>query len=182
MSVRSSPICGRAFGWLSIFAASEVDFIYGPNVLGLVACDAIPLLTSHIHPTFQVSAIVDKNCTVSSSAVNFGSRGVLNSAVTANGQVSVRCTLSTPYTVGLDNGISGSGPTARAMKLGTRSIIYGLYQDAGYLNAWGNSGGGLVAGSGTGNAQAYTVFGRASAQATPPPGTYADTVVITVTY
>jgi spore coat protein U-like protein len=41
----------------------------------------------------------------------------------------------------------------------------------------------VLSSSGTGNAQNVTVYGRVpSGQATVPPGAYADTVTVTVTY
>ena len=39
-----------------------------------------------------------------------------------------------------------------------------------------------LGGTGTAATQSIPVYGRVPAQATPPPGTYSDTVVATVTY
>jgi len=39
-----------------------------------------------------------------------------------------------------------------------------------------------VSGTGSGAAQNFTVFGRVPSQTTPPPATYSDTIVTTVTY
>ena len=39
-----------------------------------------------------------------------------------------------------------------------------------------------LAGTGTGLAQSATVYGRIPPQATPSPGTYNDTIVVTLTY
>jgi len=39
-----------------------------------------------------------------------------------------------------------------------------------------------VAATGNGASQSYTVYGRVPAQTTPAPGTYTDTVTVTVTY
>ncbi|MCE3520182.1 spore coat protein U domain-containing protein, partial [Escherichia coli] len=35
---------------------------------------------------------------------------------------------------------------------------------------------------GSGAAQPYTVYGRVPVQTTPAPGTYTDTITVTVTY
>jgi spore coat protein U-like protein len=39
-----------------------------------------------------------------------------------------------------------------------------------------------LTGTGTGLAQSPTVYGRIAPQATPSPGTYNDTIVVTLTY
>jgi len=84
--------------------------------------------------------------------------------------------------VALGNGNNGSGPTVRKMKLGSGLITYGLYRDAGFTGPWGDTGGTVATGSGSGADQDLTVFGRVPAQATPAAGTYTDTIVVTVTY
>jgi spore coat protein U-like protein len=40
----------------------------------------------------------------------------------------------------------------------------------------------MVSGTGIGSSQNYTVYGRVQAQTTPAPGTYTDTITVTVTY
>lgn len=64
------------------------------------------------------------------------------------------------------------------------AVVYGLYKDAGRSQPWGDGAtpGSTVAGTGTGAAKGYTVYGRVPPQTTPTPGTYSDTVVVTVTY
>jgi spore coat protein U-like protein len=48
---------------------------------------------------------------------------------------------------------------------------------------WGNTvGTDTVAGTGNGSGQVYTVYGQISAQTTPAPGTYNDTITVTITY
>lgn len=78
---------------------------------------------------------------------------------------------------------SGGRITARKMVLGANSIAYQLYQNATRSTVWGNTvGTNTVAGTGNGNVQLLTVYGSVPAQATPPAGTYSDTVTVTVTY
>jgi spore coat protein U-like protein len=130
------------------------------------------------------SATVLANCTVSASGVNFGASGSINTNVDATGTVSVQCTNATPYSVALNGGNAGAGdPTQRKMSKGTETITYGLYQNPARSLPWGSaSGGNTVGGTGSGASQALTVYGRVASQATPSPGTYTDTVVVTVTY
>jgi spore coat protein U-like protein len=68
------------------------------------------------------------------------------------------------------------------MTLGPETITYGLYRDSARSLVWGSLAGSTVSGSGNGTATAHPVYGRVPPQATPPPGTYSDTVVATVTY
>jgi len=88
---------------------------------------------------------------------------------------------STPVTVALDNGATGTGPTARQMKSGTKAITYGIYRDAAATLPWGNTSGTNTASlsSGTGT---LTAYGRVPAQVSPAPGSYADVVNVIITY
>ena len=71
------------------------------------------------------------------------------------------------------------------MTSGANLLNYNLYVDAARTNVWGDGSGTTftIANSGTGAAQAVNVYGRVpSGQTTVPPGGYADTVAVTVTY
>lgn len=63
-------------------------------------------------------------------------------------------------------------------------MTYGLYKDAARSQPWGDATtpGSTVAGAGNGLVQQLTVYGRVPPQTTPSPGTYTDTVVVTLTY
>ncbi len=128
-----------------------------------------------------VSAVVARQCTVSATSLAFPTRSALTAPVTATATISVSCNASTPVTIALDNGATGTGPTARQMKSGANAITYGIYQDSGATMPWGSTSGTDTAslGGGTGT---LTAYGRVPAQASPPPGSYADVVNVTVTY
>lgn len=134
--------------------------------------------------TFSATATVVSSCNVSATNLNFGSTSILASNIDAASSVSVQCTNSTPYTVSLNGGNSGAtDPTQRKMSSGGNQITYGLYRDAGRSLAWGNNiGSNTLGGTGTGSAQALTVYGRVAPQSTPPAATYQDTIVVTITY
>jgi spore coat protein U-like protein len=96
----------------------------------------------------------------------------------------VQCTNTTPYNIGLDAG-TGTGATVAVRKLSTGGVTvnYTLYSDSGRTTVWGNTvSTDTVAATGNGASQSYTVYGRVPAQTTPAPGTYTDTVTVTVTY
>jgi spore coat protein U domain-containing protein, fimbrial subunit CupE1/2/3/6 len=116
--------------------------------------------------------------------VNFGSSGPIQSNVDAAGTVTVQCTSSTPYAVALNGGNAGaSDPTKRKMTRGAETITYGLYQNSARSQPWGSTTGtNTVGGTGAGSNQSLTVYGRVASQTTPSPGTYTDSVVVTVTY
>ena len=130
------------------------------------------------------TATVPSNCLVSASGVNFGSAGIIASNVDATGSTTVQCTNTTPYTVGLDGGTSSAtDPTQRKMSKGSEKITYGLYQNSARNQPWGNTiGSNTESATGTGSGQALTVYGRVGSQTTPSPGSYSDSVVVTVTY
>jgi spore coat protein U domain-containing protein, fimbrial subunit CupE1/2/3/6 len=71
----------------------------------------------------------------------------------------------------------------RKMTSGGANVTYSLYTDTGRTTVWGNTvGTDTVAATGNGASQSYTVFGRVPSQSTPAPGTYTDTITVTVTY
>jgi len=109
---------------------------------------------------------------------------VLTTNVDQTSTVQVQCTDTTPYNIGLDAG-TGSGATVatRKMTSGGATVNYSLYSDAARTTVWGNTiGTDTVAATGNGSGQNYTVYGRVPAQSTPSAGSYADTVVTTITY
>lgn len=137
---------------------------------------------SNATTSFQVLATVPANCTVSATPIAFPSTSLIVSNVDATASISTTCTKSTVYTVGLSNGGTGTGPIARKMTNGPNSITYGLYLDAARSQPWSTAAGNMGSGTGTGVAQALTVYGRVPSGQTPPPGTYNDTVIVTVSY
>jgi spore coat protein U-like protein len=165
----------------SSFTGTQSSVAYAYSTVGTCA------VIGNSHATtaaFTVSATDATVCVVSATTLNFGSTGVLSSALDGAGTVTVTCTNAAPYALYLDGGLSGaSDPTQRKMTQSGKSVTYGLYQDSGRTMPWGSSTGvNTAAGTGTGLAQNFTVYGRVPAQSTPSPGTYSDTVVATITY
>lgn len=135
--------------------------------------------------TFSVQAVIQAECLINSAtSLDFGTTGVLAANVDASSTITVQCTNTTPYNIGLDVGL-GAGATVATRKLtnGGATINYSLYSDAPRTTVWGTTiATDTVAGTGNGAAQAVTVYGRIPAQTTPAPGTYTDTITVTVTY
>lgn len=135
--------------------------------------------------TMGVSMTINGACVFSSAApVAFAAQGVLTSAVTANGSISVQCTNTLPYTIALGPG-AGTGATTSARKMtgGGATVNYALYRDAGMTQNWGSvAGTDTSAGIGNGAVQTLAVYGQVPAQTTPTAAAYADTVAVTITY
>jgi spore coat protein U-like protein len=144
-----------------------------------------PLYAATATSTMTVQMTITATCLVNSaSTLNFGTQGVLSANVDQTSTVQVTCTNTTPYNIGLDAG-TGSGATvaARKMTSGANTVNYTLYSNSTRTTVWGNTGGpDPGAATGNGAAQSYTVYGRVPPQAAPAPGTYTDTITVTVTY
>ncbi len=132
-----------------------------------------------------VQVTITATCTINSaSTLNFGTQGVLATNVDQTSTIQVTCTNTTPYNIGLDAG-TGTGATVATRKLtsGANTVNYTLYSNSGRTTVWGNTvSTDTVAGTGNGAAQSYTVYGRIPSQTTPAPGSYTDTITVTVTY
>jgi spore coat protein U-like protein len=167
--------------YLSTFSGSEAPFRYFYSIL---SSDCTTSTGTAATATFTVNATVAANCLVVVQNIDFGTKGVLSVDSDATGGVSVTCTPGTTYTVSLNGGTTNSPPAARKMSKGAETVTYGLYKDAARSQPWGDATtpGSTVAGSGNGAVQALTVYGRVPPQTTPSPGTYTDTVVVTLTY
>ena len=108
---------------------------------------------------------------------------MLSANVDQTSTITVTCTNTTPYNIGLDKGLNGGSVTTRQKKAGSALITYSLFSASGRTVNWGNTvGTDTVAATGNGTGQAYTVYGRIPPQTTPAPASYSDTITITVTY
>ncbi len=166
--------------YTSTFSGAQVSFNYVASLLLPANCSTVT--QNPTRPTFMAQANVLPNCQVTAQNIDFGNHGVLDTARDATGGLEVTCTPGTAYNVGLNNGLTGTGPTERRMTLGGQAVVYGLYKDSARSQPWGDTGAQRLTGSGTGATQSVPVYGRVPAQSTPAPGTYTDTVVVTITY
>jgi spore coat protein U-like protein len=158
----------------------------------VLAAGAAQAANPTVTTTFQVSATVQPNCTTSATALGFGNYTPGNGAVTANSTITVNCTKSTGYTIALNPGsTTGDAYTQRLMTAGAGATLqYNLYTTAALTTVFGDGTSGATAtdaGTGTGmaNALQYTVYGQLPDNATnqaSTPGTYTDTITVTVTY
>jgi spore coat protein U-like protein len=139
--------------------------------------------------SFQVSATVVSGCTVSATTLNFGSSidpTVAAVPVDASTSMTVLCTNTTVYSVALNAGVNaggGSNFSSRTIKNGTHTLGYQLYLDSLRSTVWGDgTASSVVPGVGIGTNQTLTIYGRLPSLTGAVPGTYTDTVTVTVTY
>lgn len=133
--------------------------------------------------TMGVSATVQATCLVSTTALAFGT--YTGATLNSTSQVSVTCTNSTTYNVGLNSGLaSGATVTTRKMTGPSSALLaYSLFSDSARSVNWGQTvGTDTVSGTGNGSAQAITVYGALPAAQYVTPGAYTDTITATITY
>lgn len=128
-------------------------------------------------------------CSVSSSGVAFGVYIPFSgAAANGTGSVTVNCSqFFGAYSVALSSGLNSGGSFSnRRMGTGAALLGYQLYMDAGHTAVWGDgTGGSVTVNSGTCFANCnttYTVHGRIPARQTVSPGSYGDTILVTVTF
>jgi spore coat protein U-like protein len=143
--------------------------------------------TTSITQSLSVSMTITAQCIFTSTTptLAFASNGVLTANVDATATVSVQCTNSLPFNIGLDAGTTTGGTTTTRLMAGgsSETIQYKLFQDANHMTNWGNTiGTDTNSLTGTGAAVNYTIYGRVAPQSTPSASSYTDTVTITVTY
>lgn len=113
--------------------------------------------------------------------LDFGSTGGLSGDRYQTSTIQLQCPTGAAWRVGLDDGANANGSTRR-MASGANHIIYELYRDNARTQRWGTQGISDASGAGDNTVQSLTVYGRVPAQPNPPPGTYSDTVTVTLTY
>jgi spore coat protein U-like protein len=140
--------------------------------------------------TFTVTATVNATCKVSAANLTFvytpGGGNVAN-----NTTVTVNCTKGTPFNTELSAGLSaGSTIGQRLLNDGATgdTLQYNLYTTSSFGTPWGTTiptNTVSATGAGMGTAVTQTVYGQvpdSPANQAAPPGTYTDTITVTVVY
>lgn len=175
----------RAGIYQSSFGGAHTEMNYAGYALVAPSCTTVTTPVARF--PFTVSATVIPDCVITATDLDFGTSGALTAARTGTGTLTARCTNGSNYTIALGAGTSpGASVASRRLQRtgGTEQVAYQLYRDAAYALPWGDGTGGssTQSGTGTGLSQAYTVYGRVPAQATPVAGTYTDVITVTITY
>lgn len=133
--------------------------------------------------SFTITATVQARCAVTATDLAFGnySGALLNGTST----ITATCTKTTAYNVGLNAG-TGTGATVTNRKMtgpSSATLNYSLFRNTTRTLNWGNTvGTDTVAGTGSGAAQTLTVYGSVPAAQYVRPGSYSDTITVTLTY
>ena len=153
----------------------------GVGLLGNLAF-TVPAGAATATSTLAVIATVDATCLITAAPLAFGVYAGAQAQATS--VLTVTCSDTTPYNVGLDAGLtSGATVTTRAMSTARGSLPYSLFSDAARTVNWGNTvGTDTVTETGNGGPQALTVYGQIAAGFFVVPGAYTDTITATVTY
>jgi len=134
--------------------------------------------------TMAVTATVQTDCTVTANPLPFGNYS--GAALNVSTTIGVTCTNTTPYNVGLSAGsATGATVTTRAMTIsgGGQTLSYQLLSTSFTGTNWGNTAAtNWVGGTGNGSAQTLTVYGVVPASQFPTPGSYSDSITVTVNY
>jgi spore coat protein U-like protein len=133
--------------------------------------------------TASISGSVSPICSVSAGSLGFGTYSAA-AATLGVASISVNCSNGGAYQVSLESGQYSTGSTRRMAGPGGNFLNYELYSNSGRSIAWGNGTafGGQVSGTGSGSAQSLVVYGRIPASQLSTPGSYSDSVIVTVEY
>ncbi|OLO04930.1 Csu type fimbrial protein [Salinicola socius] len=139
----------------------------------------------------SLSLTVSPDCAINAPNLDFGSAPLIQGFDPVTQTISIRCTKGANYTVGISDGMHASGGQRR-LEAGGNYLRYELYQGVSSQARWGNQGS-ARRGSGQADIQPGNYDGlswqgftyRAEIlpnQATPPPATYTDTLVVDVAF
>lgn len=179
---------------------SAMKYSTQASALAIILVAPSAFAAGELQGLMNVQITIGSGCTVTNGTANgstntfgslsFGDYTDLNNTVDGRSLGSgggtsfgLQCSLGTAYSVAMDDGQNPSGNQRRMANTG-EYVSYNLYQDSGRTLTWGNGGGSgpTLSGTGTGNDEEMVVYGRVPTQATPSPGTYLDTVQVTVTW
>jgi spore coat protein U-like protein len=152
---------------------------------GLFGFAAMASAQSSGTTTMNVSSTLSASCSVAATALSFGSEvpSPMIADVDTTATITATCSNGRPYTIGMGAG-NGVGATegVRKMTGSGGTIDYAVYSNSGRSTIWGTTAGTLVSVTGNGLAQPLTAYGRMPRQATAGPGTYVDSVTVTINF
>lgn len=120
-------------------------------------------------------------CDISPQGVSFGAYDPTEpSDLDGVGTIAIACDTEVTVTISLSPGAGSYG--TRTMPGGTGQLSYNLYTTSQRVIVWGDGSGGSDSVSATLQSRDFTVYGTIPAGQNVAAGTYADTVVVTITY
>lgn len=159
----------------AFFYNTSIGFVSG----GVCATNVADL--AGVTVTLTVNATKVAACTFGTNgAIDFGTQPGLWNRVDAAGSVQLTCPSGVAWTLSFDAGGNSSG-SERQMRSATGNfVIYRIYSDAARSSQIVFNG--TMGGTGTGAVQSRAVYGRVDPTSPPPPGTYTDRIVLTLSF
>ncbi|MND87024.1 Spore Coat Protein U domain protein [compost metagenome] len=165
----------------------DINYCYGIGLLG--ACLGRQILKQSTSLTINLT--VTNDCQITTPAISFGSAPVISGFTAVNQSINLSCTKGSSYTVGLDDGQNAAGGRRRMKSSANNYLAYDIFKSAG-TQRWGmlssarraSSDADINPGAGTGTgSQVFNYNAKVySDQATPPAGTYLDSVILDVQF
>ncbi|WP_296271802.1 Csu type fimbrial protein [Pseudomonas sp. UBA6323] len=157
--------------------------VLAPPLLHAVDKTATIGLNVEVLPACQAGS--SSGSGLSFGTLDFGTHVRLDNLITRVGQpgagaLRVNCQQNIPYRVLINAGHSGTTNNRQMTGPGSAVLTYNLYTSADYTTIWDDSTG--VSAVGNGQDQWLPVYARVPAQSAPPPGSYSDTLTITVSW
>jgi spore coat protein U-like protein len=170
--------------------------------LALLLYAPLPQAGTYTLATVSVSTTVSANCTVATSALNFGAYDPIGAQATNNldvgtNQISIGCVQGSAPTIAFNLGLNASGSTRRMLRttIPADYLNYELYQPpgnspntacnfSGSLVVWGSAGSNLFTPSAPPSKanRSFNICARIPSGQDPSVGTYNDTVTATVNF
>lgn len=170
--------------------------------LALLLYAPLPRAGTYTLATVSVSTSINANCTVTTSALNFGAYDPIGTQKTndldvGTNQISIACVQGSAPTIAFSLGLNASGSTRRMLRTTTPAdyLSYELYQPpgnspntacnfSGSLVVWGTSGSNLFTPSAPPSkaSRSFYICARVPSAQDPSVGTYNDTVTATVNF
>ena len=165
-----------------VFAAPFAGASSGENCRDGVA----PIFGSAGQSTFtfgEAQAHVADNCVINlASDLDFGTVSQGDAPRDATALIQLRCATDTDWFVTLGTGLNPTSSGNRRMVSNGNFLPYALYRDRALLLPWGSTQLNAVADSGDNEDVSLTVYGRVFPQPATVPGSYSDTITVTLTY
>ncbi|HYB66293.1 MAG TPA: spore coat U domain-containing protein [Steroidobacteraceae bacterium] len=158
-----------------------------PGARCLYACLLLTALGALASPAARAQAFF---CSAGATGVAFGTYTPLTPVPLAStGTITVQCLVffaQATVTVDLSSGASGNFVT-RSLTSGTNTLSYNLYLNAAHTQVWGDGSGGslidtLTLNPGFPSTVTATIYGAVNSLQDPAPGSYSDTITVTVNY
>ena len=135
--------------------------------------------------TMTVSIEIENACTVDAQDMAFGAQSDLSAGLNSSADVTVDCTNQGAINVAFSAGSSGDFANRTMQGPSGATIDYQLYDAAtgGAVLGDGTGTTTTFAGTSTGGAQTFTVYGEVpGGQGAKPVGNYSDAITATLTY